>query len=84
MLLKILHFPFISFFPYLPKSLKKLVISFKKLVIWKKIRHKNLIHSFVIISITYLVIILNNVFILSNKNIKILFDNRNFILYLYF
>ena len=32
---------------------------------------------FFIISITILVIILNNVFILNNKNIKILFDNRN-------
>ena len=39
------------------------------------------LHMFFIISITSLVIILNNVFILNNKNIKILFDNRKFILY---
>ena len=36
---------------------------------------------FFIISITCLVIILNNVSILNNKNIKILFDNKKFILY---
>ena len=36
---------------------------------------------FFIINIPCLVIILNNVFILYNKNIKILFDNRKIILY---
>ena len=36
---------------------------------------------FFLISITCLVIILNNVFILNNKNIKILFNNKKFILY---
>ena len=34
-----------------------------------------------LISITYLVIVLNIIFILKNKNRKKLFDNGNFILY---
>ena len=36
---------------------------------------------FLTIIISYLVIVLNNIFILKNKNRKILFDNINFILY---
>ena len=40
-----------------------------------------LIQFFFIIRITCNVIILNNIFILNIKNIKILFGNRKFILY---